>query len=109
MSIHLIVGIERNPGPAFQLSDMSFSSSSVKEQIIEDKFSIVHYNVQGLVNKFDLIESELRNFWVICLSETWLDDRMSHEDIRIGDNAMTSSIRIAQVFPELVGKKTQAI
>ena len=29
--------------------------------------------------------------------------------IFIGDNAMTSSIRIAQVFPELVGKKTRAI
>ena len=29
--------------------------------------------------------------------------------IQIGDNAVTSSIRIAQVFPELVGKKTRAI
>ena len=28
--------------------------------------------------------------------------------MRIGDNALTSSIRIAQVFPELVGKKTRA-
>ena len=26
----------------------------------------------------------------------------------IGDNAVTSSIRIAQVFPELDGKKTRA-
>ena len=28
---------------------------------------------------------------------------------RIEDNAVTSSIRIAQVFPVLVGKKTHAI
>ena len=27
----------------------------------------------------------------------------------IGDNAVTSSIRIAQVFPDLVGKKTRAV
>ena len=27
----------------------------------------------------------------------------------IGDNAVTSSVRIAQVFPELVGKKNHAI
>ena len=27
----------------------------------------------------------------------------------IGDNAVTSSIRIAQVFPELVGKKIRAL
>ena len=82
MSLLLIAGIERNPGPASQLSDTSFSSSSVKQQIIEDKFSIVHYNVQSLANKIDLIESELRNFDVICISETWLDDRTSDEDIR---------------------------
>lgn len=83
MSLLLIAGIERNPGPASQFSDTSFSSSSVKEQIIEDKFSIVHYNVQSLANKIDLIESELRNFDVICISETWLDDRTLDEDIRI--------------------------
>ena len=47
MSLLLIAGIERNLGPASQLSDTSFSSSSVKQQIIEDKFSIVHYNVQS--------------------------------------------------------------
>ena len=29
--------------------------------------------------------------------------------LTIGDNAVTSSIRIIQVFPELVGKKTRAI
>ena len=29
--------------------------------------------------------------------------------ICIGDNAMTSSIRIAQVFSDLVGKKTRAL
>ena len=27
----------------------------------------------------------------------------------IGDNAVTSSIRIAEVFPDLVGKKTRAL
>ena len=29
--------------------------------------------------------------------------------VYLGDNAVTSSIRIAQVFPELVGKKTRAV
>ena len=29
--------------------------------------------------------------------------------VKIGDNAVTSSIRVARVFPELVGKKTHAI
>ena len=54
-----------------------------KEQLIVDIFSIVHYNVQKLENKIDLIELELCRFDVICISETWLDDRKSDEDIRI--------------------------
>ena len=32
-----------------------------------------------------------------------------HHSVDIGDNAVTSSIKIAQVFSELVGKKTRAI
>ena len=31
------------------------------------------------------------------------------DTLNIGDNAVTSSIRIAEVFPELVGKKTHAL
>ncbi|MCG8047066.1 MAG: hypothetical protein N0E48_15780, partial [Candidatus Thiodiazotropha endolucinida] len=47
------------------------------------KFSIVHYNIQSLTNKVDVIESELRNFDAICLTETWLDNRVPDETIKI--------------------------
>ena len=83
MALLLIAGVERNPGPASESSVSSNPSHTNKEQLIVDKFSIVHYNVQSLGNKIDLIESELCRFDVICISETWLDDRTSDEDIRI--------------------------
>ena len=58
MSMLLIAGIKRNPGP---LSDSFVSSSdsitSAEEQAIKDKFSVVHYNVQSILNKLDLIET----------------------------------------------------
>ena len=63
----------------------SASSLIDDEKIIQDKFSIVHYNVQSIANKIDIIESELRNFDVICISETWLDARTSDDEIRIND------------------------
>ena len=55
MSMLLISGIERNPGP---LSDSSISSTNTmitiaEEQAIKDKFSVVHYNVQSIINKLD--------------------------------------------------------
>ena len=63
------LSIEQNPGPTSESSVGSNSVLSETEHIIEDKSSIVHYNVQNIANKLDLIESELRNFAVICLTE----------------------------------------
>ena len=83
MSLLLIGGIERNPGPTSESFADSISVLSETERIIEDKFSIVHYNVQSIANKLDLIESELRSFDVICITESWLDGRTSDEDINI--------------------------
>ena len=53
------------------------------EHIIEVKFSIVHYNVQSIANKMDLIRTELCDFDVICITESWLDDITSDDDIKI--------------------------
>ena len=45
----------------------------------------MHYNVQSIANKMDLIQSELCNFDVICITESWLDGRTSDNDIKIED------------------------
>ena len=86
MSFLFISGIERNPGPA---SNNSFDSSSTSftpdEKVIESKFSVVHYNIQSIANKLDLIETELRHFDVICLTETWLDTRTSDDLLLLKD------------------------
>ena len=80
----LIGGIERNPGPLLNDSRDSSSVGSTSEDMnIRKKFSIVHYNIQSLSNKVDLIESELRNFDVICLTETWLDRRIPDDSIKL--------------------------
>ena len=83
LSLLFIGGIERNPGPSSSSSDDSISLLSATEHIIEDKFSIVHYNVHSIANKMDLIQSELCNFDVICITESWLDDRNSDDDIKL--------------------------
>ena len=43
----------------------------------------MHNNVQSIANKMDLIQSELCNFDVICIIESWLDVRTSDDDIKI--------------------------
>ena len=76
----LIGGIEPNPGPS---SNSSSPGPTFEDTSIRSNFSIVHYNIQSLANKLDLTESELRNFDVLCLTETWLDRRISDETIKI--------------------------
>ena len=71
----LLIGFwaKHGPTPEFSLGSNSVKILSETEHIIEDKFSIVHYNVQNNAYKLDLIESELRNFDVICITGIWLD------------------------------------
>lgn len=86
MSMLLIAGIERNPGPTLNDSFNSLESTLIfDEKVIQEKISVVHYNVQSIVNKIDILESELRNFDVICITETWLDQRTSDDILTIKD------------------------
>ena len=61
--------VEVNPGPIVPQAD----SESLDESFILSYFSIVHYNIQSISSKIDLIGSELRNVNIICLTETWLN------------------------------------
>ena len=84
MSALLIGGMETNPGPHLGESSNSSSASGIFEKSsIKSNFSVVHYNIQSLSNKVDIIESELRDFDAICLTETWLDRRTSDDTIKI--------------------------
>ena len=84
MALLLIAEVERNPGPSSTSSSSSTTSTpSFDETAIKNKFSIVHYNVQSMANKIDLIESEFSKFDVICITETWLDRRTRDDTLNI--------------------------
>ena len=75
--------IEMNPGPESVDLSSSVSSSlaSVDISIFEHNFSVVHYNVQSLYSKVDILQIELSHFDVIALSETWLSPVTKNGDI----------------------------
>ena len=79
--------VDPNPGPEFSDSVSAASSSSSSffssNNILQEHFSVVHYNIQSLLNKVDILESELSSFDVVCLSETWLDHRTTESDIKM--------------------------
>ena len=77
--------VEKNPGPGTENDDFSDTVSSASSAILHGNFSLVHYNVQSVVNKIDIIEPELSNFSLISLTETWLNNTVSNEDIQFND------------------------
>ena len=68
--------VHPNPGPSSTASDSSISSIS-SESIssylnIPHHLSFVHYNVQSILTKFDLLTADLADFDILAFSETWL-------------------------------------
>ena len=75
--------IELNPGPRSDSDSLLSDVTNETSDIIKHNFSIVHYNVQSAVHKIDLSETELSNFDVISITETWFTHNTTHSDIQI--------------------------
>ena len=76
--------IESNPRPDMldHSSDDNISNSSTYDiSIFEHFFSIVQYNIQSLMGKVDQLQIELLHFDVIALTETWLSETVSTDEI----------------------------
>ena len=63
------------------MNDINSASSAV----LHGNFLVVHYNVQSVVNKVDVTESEFSSFSLISLTETWLNDSVSNQDLEFND------------------------
>ena len=72
--------MEKDPGPGTERDDMN-DSNSASSAVLHGNFSVVHYNVQSVVNKVDVIETEFSNLSLISLTETWLNDSFSNQDL----------------------------
>ena len=83
MLLYLSVGVEKNPGPTSE--NRHESNKSFQFPPLQGNLSMVHYNVQSFANKIDIIEPELTDFDIISLTETWLNDSISNEDLKFNE------------------------
>ena len=89
--IQLLGDVHPNPGP--EIANTSFNSVNMSSHNsssysltsmcthLSHHLSIVHHNVQSILKKIDLLQSELYNFDIIALTETWLNTSVANEDI----------------------------
>ena len=69
--------VHPNPGPlsTSRTSSISSVTSSVDSDIdLKHYFSFVHYNVQSLLPKLDILYTELNDFDILAFTETWIND-----------------------------------
>ena len=79
--------IHPNPGSVSVSSDSSQRSSSSMSFDIFNSFnlnhhlSFVHYNVQSLLNKLEILHAELFEFDILAFTETWLSPTTLIDDL----------------------------
>ena len=79
--------IHPNPGPAIastsSISSLASVSSVFNFSKLSNHLSVVHYNVQSLVPKLDLLTTELSEFDILAFTETWLNPSVPTNDLTI--------------------------
>ena len=77
-----------HPGPVSSTltisidSSLSNSSCSMTDNLnLSHHLSFVHYNVQSISSKLDIIYSELLDFDILASSETWLNPDIPTDDL----------------------------
>ncbi len=83
--LHIILSgdIHSNPGPSSPLASQSSSSSSLSNVTLDlsNHISFVHYNVQSIALKLDVLYAELCDFDILAFSETWLNPSINQSDL----------------------------
>ena len=69
--------VHPNPGPESLSSDSSFQS------VLHDYLNIVHVNIQSLLPKLDILETEKQYYDIVVLTETLLSQNTTNYDVSI--------------------------
>ena len=76
--------VHPNPGPASNSSDsMSASSATsvLQASALSKHLSFIHYNVQSILPKLNILFTELCDFDILAFSESWLNASVPDEDL----------------------------
>ena len=82
--------VHPNPGPSSMSSNSSSSnfSNSLNDSFsflntlnLSKHLSFIHYNVQSIVNKLNILTAEISDFDILAFSETWLHAAIQTTDL----------------------------
>ena len=89
LSLFLCGDLELNPGPLSTDSTISSndSISNESDSIFTKQFnsclSLIHLNIQSICPKLDIINGNLRDFDILCFTESWLDPNVNDSELML--------------------------
>ena len=89
LSLFLCGDLELNPGPLSTDSAISSndSISNESDSIFTKQFnsclSLIHLNIQSICPKLDIINGNLRDFDILCFTESWLDPNVNDSELML--------------------------
>ena len=87
LSLFLCGDLELNPGPLSIDTTLSSndSISNESDSIFTKQFksclSLIHLNIQSICPKLDIINGNLRDFDILCFTESWLDPNVNDSEL----------------------------
>jgi hypothetical protein len=86
MSLVLLRSGDIHPNPGPTLPETSYNTNannslSTSDASATHHLSFIHYNIQSLMQKIDVLYTGLRDFDIIGFTETWLNSSISSTDI----------------------------
>ena len=80
--LYLSGDVHLNLGPHSDTSSTSFCISDLYSFLnLPNHLSIVHYNVQSISNKLDILISEFSYFDILSFTEMWLHSNVASDDL----------------------------
>ena len=82
--------VHPNPGPSSASSTASSINSSLNMShslldtlSLNHNLSFIHYNVQSVFAKLDILQAELIDFDILAFTETWLNPSVDSDDLSL--------------------------
>lgn len=85
IAAHILLSNDVHPNPGPESESFSITSDAHNTSLFTQNLSIIQLNIQSLVPKLGILETEMQSYDVLVFTETWLKPDISDDDLHISN------------------------
>ena len=85
LSLHIILSNDVHPNPGPVTESFSTNSDSNNSSVFSHNLSIMQLNIQSLIPKLDILETEMQQYDILVITESWLNPDVRDDDLLISN------------------------